>query len=409
MKRLLSIIIVVSMLVSILFQPLSVKAEGFIYNADVYYTEEDAVDIALIFVVKNIQLSAGIWSLDTAVSRIYPIYDLDSSIQSYVICLKTKEKESGYVIVSAEQDHMPIMEYAFSGGPVFEEQLEEKELLYFRSYDNGMKTEYELADNHIAMNSIFEYYLMKKGLIYNLLNQIVDINKIIRNSIKGSISAIRENLQLKELLESSRGIYKSYPGQEGGYVINDRIVYLSNRYGSYTCNSSKVLSYFNGFLVTSFNGYQNCSLVAIATAANWLRTRTNRFNNIPNSIQTIYSDVYSVAINNGYTDSPTGGTNYIKIPTIIEKVFKKWGYNISSYNRVYPLFEICKQFLNELNVPLLLSIRFGYYEDHTVTVMGYYEYDVASFLAVKDGKVTATRYIHYEELGLIKGLTTINA
>lgn len=54
------------------------------------------------------------------------------------------------------------------------------------------------------------------------------------------------------------------------------------------------------------------------------------------------------------------------------------------------------------------SILTGGYSDHTVTVMGYYEYDVASFLAVKDGWVTVTRYIHYEELSAVKGLTTID-
>lgn len=388
-------------------QVYGVEQSGWTYNDEVYYTENEAVDIALIFVVKNLQYSDGMWSLDTEVDRIYPIYDFDSNIQSYAICFKTDGLESGYVIISAKQDHMPIMEYAFSGEPVFEEQLEEKELKIFRSYDNGIRTDYDLVRNHLVMNTIFEYYLMQRGRFFDLLDKIIDINKIARYIIKGSTNAISENARLKGLLAESQAIYKSYPGQEDGYVINDRIKYLSSRYGSYTCNSSKVLPYFNGFLTSSFKGQNNCSLVAIATVANWLRTRTNRYNNIPSSVQDIYDDVYSVAINNGYTES--GGTNWFELSTIVERAFKKWGYNITSHNRLASLFEVCKQFLNDLNMPSLFSILTGYYGDHTVTVFGYYEYDVALFLAVKDGWKTATRYIHYEELGMARGLTTIDA
>ena len=381
------------------------------YNDEVYYTENEAADIALIFVVKNLQYSGGMWSLDTEVDRIYPIYDFDSNIQSYAICFKTDGLESGYVIISAKQDHMPIMEYSFSGEPVFEEQLNEKALKAFRSYDNGIRTDYDLVRNHLVMNTIFEYYLMQKGRFFDLLNRIVDINKILHNAIKGNVNAISENVRLKELLTESQTIYKSYPGQEDGYVINDRIKYLSSRYGSYTCNSSKVIPYFNGLLTGSFKGKNNCSLVAIATVANWLRTRTNRYNNIPSSTRGIYSDVYSIAIDNGYTDSDSilGGTPYTKIPTIVEKVFKKWGYNVASYNRIASLFVVCKQFIDDLNMPSLFSVLTGGYGNHTVTVFGYYEYDVASFLAVKDGWVTTTRYIHYEELGTVRGLTTIDA
>ena len=406
MKKVISIITIVSMFFSMLMLPSNAMAKEMPYGTSTFYSEDDAADIALIFVVKNMQFSEGIWSMDTKVSRMYPIYDLDSNIVSYAICFETNGRDSGYVIVSAKQDHMPIMEYAFSGEPVFEEQMKEEELIFCRSYDDGEKTGYDLADNNIIMNSIVEFYLMQKGRIFDLLNRIIDINRITRRIISGSVSAFKENSYLKSLLEESHTTLNSYPGQVSGYVIDSRVIYLSSRYGSYTCNSSKVLPNFTGYLTSSFSGDNDCSLVAIATAAKWLRTRA-KYNNIPYSIQDIYSDVYAVALNNGYTEA--GGTNYLKIPTIVERVFKKWGYNISSYNRIWSLFEVCKQHLNELNNPLLFSIASGYYGNHTVTVMGYYEYDVASFLAVKDGWVTATRYIHYEELGLITGLTTINA
>ncbi|MBQ9341563.1 MAG: hypothetical protein IJT81_04310 [Lachnospiraceae bacterium] len=329
---------------------------------------------------------------------------------SYAICLETDEQDSGYVVVSARQDHMPIMEYAFSGKPVFEEKMKENELAAFRSYNEGVKTRYDLLKNHIVMNSIFEYYLMRDGRFFDLLNRIIDINKIMNYIFKGSASAISENLRLKKLLEENSVTYRDYPGQEDGYVINNRIVYLTSRYGSYTCLASKVLPNFTGFLTGDFHGANNCSLVAIATVAKWLRLQRSQYSNIPFSIKDIYEDVYTIALNNGYKDdADNGGTDYGKIPSIAERAFKKWGYNISAYNRIVSLFNVCRQHLDDLNNPLLLSTRFGGYENHTVTVMGYYEYDVASFLAVKDGWVTATRYIHYEELTMIKGLTTINA
>ena len=135
MKKVISIITIVSMFFSMLMLPSNAMASESYYDVEAFYTEENAADIALIFVYKNIQSGNEEWTLDTKVGRIYPIYDIDSSIMSYVICLETDGQDSGYVVVSARQDHMPIMEYAFSGKPVFEEQMKEKELESFRSYN----------------------------------------------------------------------------------------------------------------------------------------------------------------------------------------------------------------------------------------------------------------------------------
>ena len=110
----------------------------------------------------------------------------------------------------------------------------------------------------------------------------------------------------------------------------------------------------------------------------------------------------------GYTTS--GGTNPTVIDNIIEDSFKKWGYTVSASNTyVWSFSTFTNQIDSPNSNPVLFNIATGYYGDHTITVIGYAEYDVADFLMVKDNWSTSTRYVHWQQMwNEIGSVTTVN-
>ncbi|MFD1956653.1 hypothetical protein ACFSL6_21330 [Paenibacillus thailandensis] len=116
---------------------------------------------------------------------------------------------------------------------------------------------------------------------------------------------------------------------------------------------------------------------------------------IPNTASSIYADVLVEAKNHGYTTS--SGTPPTNIDNIIEDSFSGWGYGGNATNEYVWGFST---FVNEIDNerPLLYNLGTCYYKNHTVSVFGYKEYDVAKFLMVKDNWSTSTRYIHYQQM-----------
>lgn len=224
------------------------------------------------------------------------------------------------------------------------------------------------------------------------------VGKVQRKSVRTDV----HNVKLKEII-SDTYMGQEYSGQLEGYAISDHITYMADRYGNYSYESGKSLSGFVGLNMNNYGGNNDCSLVSITAVANWYRSI---YPNIPSSISDIYNDVLEVGKKHGYTT--TVGTDPTKIDDIIEDSFKKWGYTIDATNSYILLFNTFKEQINEPNAnPLLFNIATGYYASHTVTVIGYRDYDVADFLMVKDNWSTSTRYIHWQQMWNEFGSITI--
>ena len=125
---------------------------------------------------------------------------------------------------------------------------------------------------------------------------------------------------------------------------------------------------------------------------------------------------YFVRNENGYYDLdgktvmaiPPSKANHTYADNIVEEVFSDWGYTVSAYNSYVLTFSTVKSQIDSPNSnPVMFNIATGYYSNHTVAIIGYFDYDVANFLCVKDNWSTSTRYIHWEAMSLDWGCFTI--
>ena len=126
MKRLISIILTFVLVFSFVDPALAASSEKEVSSTTPYFSEAEAADIALIFVMKNIGTGENNWSMDTVVNEVYVLYDFDDNVTGYTFKLSTNGLYSGYVTVSANQDTMPIQEFSFTDVPIFEENFQRK-------------------------------------------------------------------------------------------------------------------------------------------------------------------------------------------------------------------------------------------------------------------------------------------
>jgi hypothetical protein len=394
MKKLLSVILILSILLSSSSQ-IFAKNGGY-EKAEPFFSESEAADIALLFVLKNMD-NSGTWNKNTMINKVYTLYDVDDAITGYTFCLNTDGNESGYICVSANEDEMPIQEFSFSGTPIFEESLEEGILSDVEVNDFSGSNNKNNRKGRIVYNGPLEYFLNSDGKYYDMDRKKIPDKKDIKKhkmSQNGSSNSKR-NHEIKKLIQDSYKSYMgaTYDGQISGYVIDDRFDYMIDRYEDYRYEDGNSLSGFPGLDMDDFGDDNDCTLVSITAMSYYCHN--NGYDDIPSSTTKIYNDVLDVAEDHGYT--PEGGTNPTVIDNIIEDVFDEWGYDINASNVYIWSFST---FTNEIdrNRPVIFNIATGYYSNHSVSIFGYKEYDVADFLMVKDNWSTSTRYIHYQEM-----------
>ena len=367
-----------------------------------FYSKDEAAAIALCFVQKRINENEDCtWKENTAIISSYTVFDIEDNVDGYVFCLETDGKSSGYISIAAGVGSLPIREYSFEGYPVFKEKLPESTMNeVLRSENNTAET-----ITKIIYVGGFDYFVRNENGYYDLDGKTVMAIPPSKANQERNIRAIIENKKMKSYINEWRESRNNYAGQLSGYAISDLGAYLVDRYGSYSLQDGNILGSFVGLDMSIYGnlGDWDCILVTITAIANWYRSS---YPNIPSSISDIYSDVRIRAIAHGYTD--TAGVSHTYADNIVEEVFSDWGYTVSAYNSYVLTFSTVKSQIDSPNSnPVMFNIATGYYSNHTVAIIGYFDYDVANFLCVKDNWSTSTRYIHWEAMSLDWGCFTI--
>lgn len=395
MKRLFPVILILSILLT--FSSQIFAENGGQEKANSFFSESEAADIALLFVLKNMDISGGTWTKKTMISKVYTLYDVDNAITGYSFCLNTNGNESGYICVSANEDEMPIQEFSFSETPVFEESLRNGILSDATVNDFFDFNNKNNRNGRIIYNGPLEYFLNSDGKYYDMDGKKVSNKEDIKKQKKSQNNSFnsKRNSEIKKLIQDSYIYYMgaTYDGQISGYVIDDRFDYMIDRYGDYEYEDGNSLSGFPGLDMDNFGDDNDCTLASITAMSYYCYN--NGYDDIPSSTSSIYDDVLDIAEAHGYT--PENGTNPTVIDNIIEDAFDEWGYDINASNVYIWSFST---FTNEIdnNRPVIFNIATGYYSNHSVSIFGYKEYDVADFLMVKDNWSTSTRYIHFQEI-----------
>jgi hypothetical protein len=373
-------------------------------------SREDAAKIVLLFVANSIEDNKdSSWNEDTRLASIDETIDVEGTVNSYTFIFENRGQPNGYVVVSANTDMGIILEYSDTAEPLYkaiggqyDEIIYTAPLEYYvSSGEDAYKVELEEKQAAKGENKSFRRLdrVHKHDLQdrFNHARKDKDNNRIVVDTIVNIVDEEAEEL----LMGSS-----SYSGQVDGYAVDSGVYnYVNARYGTgYSLQTSKVVSSAgSALLMSSFtNNSNHCVITALTYVFDYHR-RNNGKTAIPSNIQTLFNDIKTVATANGYT--PTGGTPPTKIDNIIKDVWTKYGYS-GTGSSVYVFSESTFKTEIDNNRPALLNISFGYYGNHTVTMIGYLVYSKSTFLGsterffmrVNDGWTTSVRYIDYDAI-----------
>ncbi len=191
-------------------------------------------------------------------------------------------------------------------------------------------------------------------------------------------------------------------GQSGYGGIYDTFAYVNDKYGSgWTASSWGTLEpNVPSFLMNDLEyGTNNCTLTGITRLFAYQRDN-NGYTAIPDNV-TLYGDIKAIA--EGYGYSGDNGTFPTKINNIINDTLKKYGISGKGSSTYIWDFNTVKKEI-DAGRPLLFNIAFGYYGDHTVSVVGYSVFTrgtglfqkTTRFFKVYDGWTRSNRYIDYD-------------
>ena len=200
------------------------------------------------------------------------------------------------------------------------------------------------------------------------------------------------------------GILDTGYGYGGIYDAN---AYMNYTYGNnwYLSNTPKELTGIANFVMNDFrlldNDQNNCVPTAITRVITYILNKQNSLS--PGTSSTIYSDVMTIA--QQYSNAGNGNTDYMKmslfsIDDILSDSMQKYNLNGEGKSKYFYTDNTIKAEL-DADRPLLLNLAFGYYSNHTVTVIGYSEfsndisYDTRTILHVYDGWDDYVKYIDY--------------
>lgn len=364
---------------------------------DFLISEDVAVTVAAHFVWGSLEVS-DVWNEQTTIGNVVPLYNVDDEINAYCVNLITDGVQTGYVVVSANINESLIQEYSYTANTLNIEDsyassnsrtvsnkseriyyygpLSYSTAKYYTEDDNAKSVSNDIENaenNHAEENKAYISYLKKYGLI--------PTNNGTRNSSNDEIPISSINEYLKD----------KYPDKT--FTID-------------TTNANMVLEKVEGYVI---KGYNACSLYGSAAMIRFHLGYDYDF-----SIDAIADQLKVFAAENGFAEW--------------EKDKNRWNYYIH-IGSLAPFINAC---INEFTIldkkassslfswstgtdeitagrPILLNIdKSEQYEDHTVLAFAWCEYVNRSggkpskirFYGVKDGYVTDTRFVNYEEIGL---------
>lgn len=104
-------------------------------NTEPEVDREDAREIAEFQVEETIQRGETSWKSGTKVRRVYNLYDEQKQICAYAVELKKGDKDAGYVVVGADEEHPPVIEFCTSGKFLDDNLKSDEYLLYDGNID----------------------------------------------------------------------------------------------------------------------------------------------------------------------------------------------------------------------------------------------------------------------------------
>ena len=322
------------------------------------------------------------WSDDTKISKTYPLYDSEEKLCAYAFELKDSGEDAGYVVVGANEEYSPIIEYATSG----------------KFYDGELKeSEYLLYDGTLG------YY--KTSETSDVVSDIRDKGHTCKK-VKTRQSREKHTEEWQNISEQLTMATSSNPPSSGDAITNPG-AYES---GYVTVNHGEARNYdlVTYFSMLDFPGYTNhCAATATTNLLlYWNERKTQKVNLMKGS----WSNTLSYFVNY-FTNH--GGTWLWNVETGLEEYFDEIGVStdvVSYWDIGSTDWEEMKYRL-DFGEPFIYCVRNHYYyggnqSAHAVLALGYKEYvysttqsatnsNYSGYLCVADGWTKlANRYIN---------------
>lgn len=402
MKKCISVLLV--MIMSFTLCALNVSAE----NSPEIVNESEAKQLAILFVAQNINNDDMTWNNNTKIANTVTLYDEKNNITGYSVELTNNGTSNGYVVVSANAyDENVIKEFSSKAEPLYKEVVSnDVDKIYHIS-----PLEYYVENNNKVL-SLDGESMSTQTFVQMVENKTSDV-EIAEFSIETEESnAINYNVEI--IRENPIDITPFVTGSQGTSISNP-LTWLRSEYSStatwtndgYGTLEPGITAFKQNDLEADAN---NCSITAIATVVYYYK-HIKGYGNIDSSITDIYRTVRAKAVERGYTAE--GGTDYWDIDNILTDTFAAYGYDMQGNNDYINLWNTIKTEITTNWSPVILSMTGGYYNNHTVTIVGWTQFkssennDIVRFLKVYDGWTISNRYIDYEKITAIKNITKV--
>lgn len=173
--------------------------------------KESAKDIAEYQVEETIENGGTDWDPGIQVRKVYNLYDEQKELCAYAVELKQGSKDAGYVIVGADEEHPPIIEFRTSGRFLDEKLQSEEYLLY-----DGNINYYKVNENTSQATNIGNE---KEKLFVDELDCEGNKTNEAAEEISNEWAAIKEQTGVGSSVPPTSGGVNTNPGAyESGYT-----------------------------------------------------------------------------------------------------------------------------------------------------------------------------------------------
>ncbi|QHQ61816.1 hypothetical protein Ana3638_14385 [Anaerocolumna sedimenticola] len=328
------------------------------------------------------------------ISKMDSLFDLDGIISAYLFQFEDPDKTpSGYMIVGASRDHLPIIEYAYEGSCFLE-----------RAKQFIVKNEYltESSINYYYTGGL-DYYIGKNKDSYIYRVSANGIDKIKRSEINSSEIAEFNNSGKDEVNLMWNNLENNVKENNINNNLNDNIVFKEGKYKSaYTAVNSLTVKdnasvsyttiYDQKMVYTQLSG----AVCGFNLLKYWNKQDSKYYRLIQN-LNYVFYDLYDdMCIAENTTTYPEDYRN------VMEEYFKDHadGYSSSAY---YSFNVSWDRITDEINSNYPVSVIFKGNDliiSQYVLGVGYKEYTNGTnnyrYILIADGlENKATRYVNY--------------
>lgn len=305
------------------------------------------------------------WSDKTQISKTYPVYDTEEKLCAYAFELKDSGEDAGYIVVGANEEYSPVIEYATSG----------------KFYDGELKaSEYLLYDGTIG------YYKTSKES--DVVVDINDKNQKYRK-VKQKIQRKKHEEEWENISEQLTYVASSTPPNSGGEITNPGAYesgYVSVNRGGAT-NYDRVM-YFS---TSDFPNYdKHCSPTAATNLLlYWNERKTLKVSLMKNSWPETFSTLFSyfkTTLERGTSPSNVkpGLERYLDEIGVATDVVSHWDIRSTNWTEMKYRLDFGEPFIYLMTDHYL-------YTSHAVLALAYTEYVYSSKQFVTDSKYS--RYL----------------